>query len=83
MALISSPSITTARVSFSKALGWLTQISYTFTANYEGTEKSITLKQDSALFELHASAYYMRGSEKVEDPEELDLKYDDSGYLYI
>ena len=25
----------------------------------------------------------MRGSEKVEDPEELDLKYDDSGYLYI
>lgn len=60
-----------------------TQISYTFTARYEGTEKSITLTQDSALFELHASAYYMRGSEKVEDPEELDLKYDDSGYLYI
>lgn len=60
-----------------------TQISYTFTAKYKGTEKSITLTQDSALFELHASAYYMRGSEKVEDPEELDLKYDDSGYLYI
>ena len=60
-----------------------TQISYTFTATYEGKEKSIILKQDSALFELHASAYYMRGSEKVEDPEELDLKYDDSGYLYI
>lgn len=60
-----------------------TQISYTFTARYEGTEKSITLTQDSALFELHASAYYMRGSEKVEEPEELDLKYDDSGYLYI
>lgn len=60
-----------------------TQIPYTFTARYEGTEKSITLTQDSALFELHASAYYMRGPEKVEDPEELDLKYDDSGYLYI
>lgn len=60
-----------------------TQISYTFTAKYKGKEKSITLTQDSALFELHASAYYMRGSEKVEDPEELDLKYDDSGYLYI
>lgn len=60
-----------------------TQISYTFTATYEGTEKSITLTQNSALFELHASAYYIRGSEKVEDPEELDLKYDDSGYLYI
>ena len=60
-----------------------TQISYTFTATYEGKEKSITLTQDSALFELHASAYYIRGSEKVEDPEELDLKYDDSGYLYI
>ncbi len=60
-----------------------TQISYTFTATYEGTEKSITLTQDSALFELHASAYYMRNSIKLEDPEELDLKYDDSGYLYI
>lgn len=60
-----------------------TQISYTFTATYEGKEKSITLTQDSALFELHASAYYMRNSIKLEDPEELDLKYDDSGYLYI
>lgn len=60
-----------------------TQILYTFTATYEGIEKSITLTQNSALFELYASAYYMRGSEKVEDPEELDLKYDDSGYLYI
>lgn len=60
-----------------------TQISYTFTATYEGTEKSITLTQNSALFELHASAYYMRNSIKIEDPEELDLKYDDSGYLYI
>lgn len=60
-----------------------TQISYTFTATYEGIEKSITLTQNSALFELHASAYYMRNSIKIEDPEELDLKYDDSGYLYI
>ena len=60
-----------------------TQISYTFTATYEGKEKSITLTQDSALFELHASAYYMRNSIKLEDSEELDLKYDDSGYLYI
>ena len=60
-----------------------TQIPYTFTAKYEGKEKSITLTQKSGLFELHANAYYMRGSEKVEDPEELDLKYDDSGYLYI
>ena len=60
-----------------------TQISYTFTATYEGIEKSITLTQNSALFELYATAYYMRDSEKVEDPEELDLKYDDSGYLYI
>ena len=32
-----------------------TQISYTFTATYEGIEKSITLTQNSALFELHAS----------------------------
>lgn len=60
-----------------------TKISYTFTAKYEGKEKSITLTQKSGLFELHANAYYMRGSEKVEDAEELDLKYDDSGYLYI
>lgn len=60
-----------------------TKISYTFTAKYEGKEKSITLTQKSGLFELHANAYYMRGSEKVQDPEELDLKYDDSGYLYI
>ena len=60
-----------------------TQISYTFTAKYEGTEKSITLTQDSALFELYATAYYMRDSTKIEDDVELDLKYDDSGYLYI
>lgn len=60
-----------------------TQISYTFTATYEGIEKSITLTQNSALFELYATAYYMRDSTKIEDPEELDLKYDDSGYLYI
>lgn len=60
-----------------------TQISYTFTATYEGIEKSITLKQNSALFELHASAYYMRNSIKIEDDYELDLNYDDSGYLYI
>lgn len=60
-----------------------TQISYTFTATYEGNEKSITLTQDSALFELHASAYYIRNSTKLEDPYELDLNYDDSGYLYI
>lgn len=59
------------------------KISYTFTAKYEGKEKSVTLTQTSGNFELHANAYYMRGSEKVEDPEELDLKYDDSGYLYI
>ena len=60
-----------------------TQISYTFTATYEGTEKSITLTQNSALFELYATAYYMRDSTKIEDDVELDLKYDDSGYLYI
>lgn len=60
-----------------------TQISYTFTATYEGNEKSITLTQDSALFELHASVYYIRNSTKLEDPDELDLNYDDSGYLYI
>ncbi|WQJ51103.1 MAG: hypothetical protein [phage Lak_Megaphage_RVC_AP4_GC26] len=60
-----------------------TQISYTFTATYEGTEKSITLTQNSALFELYATAYYMRDSTKIEDDYELDLKYDDSGYLYI
>lgn len=60
-----------------------TQISYTFTATYEGKEKSIILKQDSALFELYATAYYMRDSTKIEDDVELDLKYDDSGYLYI
>lgn len=60
-----------------------TQISYTFTATYEGIEKSITLTQNSALFELYATAYYMRDSTKIEDPEELDLNYDDSGYLYI
>lgn len=60
-----------------------TQISYTFTATYEGTEKSITLTQDFALFELYATAYYMRDSTKIEDDVELDLKYDDSGYLYI
>lgn len=60
-----------------------TQISYTFTATYEGIEKSITLTQNSALFELHASAYYMRNSIKIEDDYELDLNYDDSGYLYI
>ena len=59
------------------------KISYTFTAKYEGKEKNVTLTQTSGNFELHANAYYMRGSEKVEDPEELDLKYDDSGYLYI
>lgn len=59
------------------------KISYTFTAKYEGNEKSVTLTQTSGLFELHASAYYMRNSTKLEDPEELDLKYDDSGYLYI
>lgn len=60
-----------------------TQISYTFTATYEGKEKSITLTQNSALFELYATAYYMRDSTKIEDDYELDLKYDDSGYLYI
>lgn len=60
-----------------------TQIPYTFTAKYEGKEKSITLKQDSALFELYATAYYIRDSIKIEDDVELDLKYDDSGYLYI
>lgn len=60
-----------------------TQIPYTFTAKYEGKEKSITLKQDSALFELYATAYYIRDSIKIEDDYELDLKYDDSGYLYI
>ena len=60
-----------------------TQISYTFTATYEGIEKSITLTQNSALFELYATAYYMRDSTKIEDDVELDLKYDDSGYLYI
>lgn len=60
-----------------------TQISYTFTATYEGNEKSITLTQDSALFELHASAYYIRNSTKLEESDELDLNYDDSGYLYI
>lgn len=60
-----------------------TQISYTFTAKYEGKEKSITLTQDSAIFELYATAYYMRDSTKIEDDVELDLKYDDSGYLYI
>ena len=60
-----------------------TQISYTFTATYEGIEKSITLTQNSALFELYATAYYMRDSTKIEDDYELDLKYDDSGYLYI
>lgn len=60
-----------------------TQISYTFTATYKGIEKSITLTQNSALFELYATAYYMRDSTKIEDPEELDLNYDDSGYLYI
>lgn len=60
-----------------------TQIPYTFTAKYEGKEKSITLKQDSALFELYAAAYYIRDSIKIEDDIELDLKYDDSGYLYI
>lgn len=59
------------------------KISYTFTAKYEGKEKSVTLTQTSGLFELHASAYYIRNSIKLEDPEELDLKYDDSGYLYI
>lgn len=59
------------------------KISYTFTAKYEGKEKNVTLTQTSGLFELHASAYYIRNSEKLEDPEELDLKYDDSGYLYI
>lgn len=60
-----------------------TQISYTFTATYEGIEKSITLTQNSALFELYAIAYYMRDSTKIEDDFELDLNYDDSGYLYI
>lgn len=60
-----------------------TQISYTFTATYEGTEKSITFTQDYAVFELYATAYYMRDSTKIEDDFELDLKYDDSGYLYI
>lgn len=60
-----------------------TQIPYTFTAKYEGKEQSITLTQDSAAFELYASAYYMRDSTKIEDDVELDLKYDDSGYLYI
>ena len=60
-----------------------TQISYTFTATYEGTEKSITLTQDTTAFELYVSAYYMRDSTKIEDDVELDLKYDDSGYLYI
>ena len=59
------------------------KISYTFTAKYEGKGKNVTLTQTSGLFELHASAYYIRNSEKLEDPEELDLKYDDSGYLYI
>lgn len=60
-----------------------TQISYTFTATYEGTEKSIIFTQDYAVFELYATAYYMRDSTKIEDDVELDLKYDDSGYLYI
>jgi len=60
-----------------------TQISYTFTATYEGNEKSITLTQDSAVFELYASAYYIKGSTKIEDETELELAYDDSGYLYI
>lgn len=60
-----------------------TQIPYKFTAKYEGREKSITLTQDSALFELYATAYYIRDSIKIEDDVELDLKYDDSGYLYI
>lgn len=60
-----------------------TQISYTFTAKYEGKEKSITLTQDSAVFELYASAYYIRDSTKIEDETELELAYNDSGYLYI
>ena len=60
-----------------------TQISYTFTATYKGIEKSITLTQNLALFELYAIAYYMRDSTKIEDDFELDLNYDDSGYLYI
>ena len=61
----------------------MAKISYTFTAKYKGKGKNVTLTQTSGLFELHASAYYIRNSEKLEDPEELDLKYDDSGYLYI
>lgn len=60
-----------------------TQIPYTFTAKYEGKEHSITLTQDTTAFELYVSAYYMRDSTKIEDDVELDLKYDDSGYLYI
>lgn len=60
-----------------------TQISYTFTATYEGKEKSITLTQDSAIFELYAIAYYIKDSEKIEDETELELAYNDSGYLYI
>lgn len=60
-----------------------TQISYTFTATYEGNEKSITLTQDSAVFELYASVYYIKGSTKIEDETELELAYNDSGYLYI
>lgn len=60
-----------------------TQIPYTFTAKYEGKEQSITLTQKAVLFELHASACYMRGSTKIEDDVELDLNHDDSGYFYI
>lgn len=59
------------------------KISYTFTAKYEGKEKSVTLTQTSGNFELHASAYYIRNSIKLEESDELDLNYDDSGYLYI
>lgn len=59
-------------------------ITYTFTAEYKGKTKSITLTQESGLYELHVGAYYMRGSTKIEDIEnELDLKYDDSDYFYV
>ena len=59
------------------------KISYTFTAKYEGKEKSVILTQTSGNFELHASAYYIRNSTKLEESDELDLNYNDSGYLYI